>query len=187
MKDSDKELLSTILDEDVSEFEMKRILNEMQSNAEVSSVYQRYNIIGHAIRKELPSQLNVNFADEVMRKLATEDSEKSAHELLQNESDHFKFKTAFGLAIAASVAIFSFLSFQNYFQTETEIESAPVVADNVVEPRDIQRVSAEELQNIASNPEAVSDLDSYIMNHAEHASSRVSVPYVRIVGYEQEQ
>lgn len=190
MKDIDQELLSRILDEDLSEFETQRILKEYQSDSELQAVYQRYNIIGHALRHELPSKLNSSFTNEVMAKLSDDDNFDAdatdiapAPVLVANNSN--KFTTAIGLAIAASVAVFSFVAIQNFMQPQTGNENIPVVAERVVEESDIQRVSAEELQSIYSNPNAAAEFNSYIVNHAEYASPRVSMPHVRIVGYDQ--
>ena len=187
MKDLDQELLSRILDEDVSEFEVQKILKEYRSDPELQAVYCRYNIIGHAMRKELPAKLNHSFAKEVMSKLAAEDiSTSDSTEISPATSRTNKYTTPIGLAIAASVAVFSFVAFQNFMQPAINTENIPVVAERVVEESDIQRVSAEELQSIYSNPKAAAEFNSYIVNHAEYASPRVSMPHVRIVGYGQE-
>ncbi len=193
MKETDQELLSRILDEDVSEFETQRILKEMQSDDELRMKLHRYNLIGHAMRSDLPNQIDQNFVQNVMSKLTDEDmAEPELNEVIKPiknvlEKDSSRFKTAIGLAIAASVAVVSFVSFQNYVQTKNEITPAAVVADRVVEESDIQRVSSEDLQNFISNPEAAASFNSYIMNHAEYASPRVSVPHVRIVGYDKDE
>jgi len=189
MKETSQELLSRVLDEDVSEFETQRILKEMKSNDGLRSTLHRFNIIGHAMRDELPKQINTNFVHNVMSKLT--DEEMSAPEFNEDKElekdnhakDSGRFKTAIGLAIAASVAVVSFVSFQNYVQTNNETTPTAIVADRVVEESDIQRVSSEDLQNFISNPKAAASFNSYIMNHAEYASPRVSVPHVRIVGY----
>jgi negative regulator of sigma E activity len=191
MKEIDQELLSRILDENVSEFETQRILKEMQADDELSLKLHRYNVIGHAMRNELPPHINQNFVHNVMSKLVDENISEPdevvapfnerANEVI--EKDPSRFKTALGLAIAASVAVVSFVSFQNYVQTNNEVAAPAIVADRVIEESDIQRVSNEDLQNFISNPEAAASFNSYIMNHAEYASPRVSVPHVRIVGY----
>jgi len=193
MKEIDQEILSRILDEEVSEFETQRILKEMKSDDKLHSKLHRYNVIGHAMRNELPAQINPNFVHNVMAKLSNEEMAEPEHgQEIPNlnkpvedvlEKDSSRFKTAIGLAIAASVAVVSFVSFQNYVQTNTEVKPNAMVADRVVEESDIQRVSNEDLQNFISNPEAEASFNSYIMNHAEYASPRVSVPHVRIVGY----
>jgi len=192
MKETEQELISRILDEDVSEFETQRILKEMKSDESLREKLQRYSVIGYAMRKELPEQINKNFVHNVMRKLG--DEEMSAPEVNSDldeviatdkgaDSSNGRFKTALGLAIAASVAVVSFVSFQNYVQTNNENTQPAVVAERVVEESDIQRVSSEDLQNFISNPKAAASFNSYIMNHTEYASPRVSVPHVRIVGY----
>lgn len=187
MKEIDKEILSRILDEDVSEFEIQRILKEMKSNGELRLKLHRYNLIGYVMRNEIPEQVNQNFVTNVMNNLVDEkitiSEVNETIEQVEGANDKARFKTAIGLAIAASVAVVSFVSFQNYMQTDNEMVPPAVVAERVVEESDIQRVSSEDLQNFISNPKAAESFNSYIMNHAEYASPRVSVPHVRIVGY----
>ena len=73
MKEISQELLSRVLDEDISEFETQRILKEMKSNDALRSTLYRYNVIGYAIRDELPKQINSNFVHNVMSKLTDEE------------------------------------------------------------------------------------------------------------------
>ncbi|MEJ2115456.1 MAG: sigma-E factor negative regulatory protein [Gammaproteobacteria bacterium] len=73
MKEKNQELLSRILDEDVSEFETQRILKEMSSDGELRMKFQRYSLIGYALRNELPESINQNFVHGVMDKLADEE------------------------------------------------------------------------------------------------------------------
>jgi len=201
MKDVDKELLSRILDEDLSEFETQRILKEMRSDDELGLTLQRYDVIGHALRKELPKQFDQKFVRTIHAQLENEEMDSLVVESqdtgFKNTSDienvnkeqeqSGKFKAVVGLAIAASVAVFSFLAFQNIFQPELDTQPEAIVAEQqTIEPSDIQRVSSEDLQNFITHPEAAASFNSYIMNHAEYASPRVSVPHVRIVGYGKE-
>ena len=187
MKETDQELLSRILDEDVSEFEIQRFLKELKSDTGLRSKLYRYNLIGYAVRSELPAQCDQRFVDNVMAKLDSEEISSvefdAAVERVEDAKDNSRVKTAIGLAIAASVAVVSFVSFQNYVQNNNQVTPSALVADRVVEESDIQRVSSQDMQNFISNPEAAASFNSYIMNHAEYASPRVSVPHVRIVGY----
>ncbi len=188
MKEKDQELLSRILDEDVSEFETQKILKKMKSDSNTRMKLQRYSLIGYALRNELPENINQNFVHNVMNKLADEEMSAFEHkEVVEDDKKLSGFKTAIGLAVAASVAVVTFVSFQNYMQIKNEVTPSAVIADRVVEESDIQRVSSEDLQNFISNPEAAASFNSYIMNHAEYASPRVSVPYVRIVGYDKKE
>ncbi len=190
MKENDLEILSRILDEDVSEFEAHRILKEMHYNPELRATYQRYNLTAHAIRKQLPTRLNHNFTDEVMLKISEDETNglktnglKTNVSLIALAGSN-KIKATVGLAIAASVTVFSFLTIQNFLQPNSDSANAPVIAERVIEESDIQRVNEKELQNFISNPKANADFNSYMANHAEYASPRVSMPHVRIVGYD---
>ena len=181
MKESEHELISRILDEDISEFETKRILKEFESDSELKAKFKRYNLIGHAMRKQIPPQISHDFSQQVMNKLSNEAPIESAIEFTSSN----KIKATVGLAIAASVAVISFVAFQNFTQSDVNPTVAPVVAERVIKESDIQRVSREELQSFVSNPEAEAEFNSYIVNHAEYASPRSSMPHVRIVGYDQ--
>lgn len=181
MKESEHELISRILDEDVSEFEARLILKEFEVNSELKAKFKRYNLIGHAMRKQLPPYAMTDFSEQVMRKLSDDVLNLSN----KGFSSSNKIKATIGLAIAASVAIFSFVTFQNFTQTEIDATNNPVVAERVVKESDIQRVSKEELQSIITDPDAAAAFNSFIVNHAEYASPRASMPHVRIVGYDQ--
>ena len=185
MKENDLEIISRILDEEISEFEAHRILQEMHSSTELRATYKRYNLISHAIRKQLPAKLNHNFTDEVMNKISEEKFSKAqSNTPFTTLASSNKIKATVGLAIAASVAVFSFITIQDLMQPDTNSGNTPVVAERVIEESDIQRVSEQELQNFTLNPKANADFNSYMVNHAEYASPRVSVPHVRIVGYD---
>ena len=184
MKENDLEILSRILDENVSEFEAHRILKKMNSCSELRATYHRYNLISHAIRKQLPANINHNFTNEVMNKISQEEKDSSqTQQPLTRFPNHNKLKTTIGLAIAASVAIFSFITIQNLVKPDLNVEKVPVMAERIVEESDIQRVSNQELKNFISNPKANADFNSYMVNHAEYASPRVTMPHVRVVGY----
>ena len=184
MKENDLEILSRILDEDISEFEAHRILKKMNSCSELRATYHRYNLISHAIRKQLPANINHNFTKEVMNKISQKEKESAqAQQPLNRFSNQSKLKTTIGLAIAASVAVFSFITIQDLGRPDLNVENVPAMAERIVEESDIQRVSKQELKNFISNPKANADFNSYMVNHAEYASPRVTMPHVRVVGY----
>ncbi len=184
MKEIDRELLSRILDEDASEFEAQRILKEMRSSPELHATFQRYNIIGHAMRKQLPARINYNFTNEVMGRLSGGPISDSAASV-QAVMNPNRMKIAMGLAIAASIAILSLITIQNLIRPNASANNIPVVAERSIEASKIQQVIQEDLQNFLSNPRAAEEFNSYIVNHVEYASPRMSMPHARIVGYDQ--
>ncbi|MXY14663.1 MAG: sigma-E factor negative regulatory protein [Proteobacteria bacterium] len=171
MKETDQELVSRILDEEISEFETRRILKEIQQDPELYSTYQRYNLIGDAMRRQLPSRLNPDFSKEVMGKLSS-DPESGTRRPMHWPGN---MKIPVGMGIAALLAVFSFVMLQDFIPLTPSSSVAPVeIAEHVTE---------DEVQDFASSPKAAEDFNSYIVNHAEYASPRVSMPRVRIVSY----
>ena len=171
MKETDQELVSRILDEGISEFETRRILKKLQQDPELFSTYQRYNLIGYAMRKQLPNRLNPDFSKEVMDKLSPGAEPGTANP--PHRSANMKIPVAMG--IAAVLALFSFMVLQDIIPLTPSANVAPVeIAEHVGE---------DDVQDFVSSPKAAEDFNSYIVNHAEYASPRVSMPRVRIVSY----
>ena len=171
MKETDQELVSRILDESISEFETRRILKKIRQDPELYSTYQRYSLIGDAMRRQLPGRLNPGFSKEVMSKLC------SAPESETRRSPYRfgNMKIPVGMGIAAVLAVFSFVMLQDFIPLTPSSSVAPVEV--------AERVAEGEVQDFASSPKAAEDFNSYIVNHAEYASPRVSMPRVRIVSY----
>lgn len=174
MKETDQELVSRMLDESISEFETRRILKEIQLDPELHSAYQHYNLIGHAMRGQLPARLNHDFSKEVMSRLSAgpkPDTESPAYGGIHLNT----IKAPMGLGIAALVAVFSFVMLQDFIQSNPSASLSPTMV--------AEHVDEEESQDFILSPEAEEDFNSYIVNHAGYASPRVSMPHVRIVGY----
>lgn len=171
MKETDQELVSRILDEGISEFEARRILKKIQQDPELYSTYQRYNLIGYAMRKQLPARLNPDFSKEVMDRLSAG---------AQPDTDYPPYRAAnmkvpLAMGIAAVLALFSFMMLQDFI---------PLTPPSGVAPVEIaERAGEDDVQDFVSSPKAAEDFNSYIVNHAEYASPRVSMPRVRIVSY----
>ena len=75
------------------------------------------------------------------------------------------------------LAVFSFVMLQDFIPLTPSSEVAPV------EVAEREPAGDDEVQDFASSPKAAEDFNSYIVNHAEYASPRVSMPRVRIVSY----
>lgn len=186
MRATDQELLSRLFDdEDISEFEMRRILRKMQSSRELRAKFQRYNIIGHAMRGQLPSRLHGHLSDDVVDRVAC--MVKSDSSSSESGRGRAKMKAVAGLALAASLAVFLLVAFQSLTPpvVDTDGAGARIVAGQVVEEGDAQRIGEQELHNFVLSLDALAEFNSYVVNHAEYASLRASMPHVRIVGYDQ--
>lgn len=183
---TDQELLSRLLDdEDISEIEMRRILKKMQSSRKLRAQFQRYNIIGDAMRGQLPFRLHDHFSDDVVDRVNCMMKPNSS--LSESGRGRAKMKAVAGLALAASLAVFLLVAFQSLTPPAVDIDgaSARIVAGQVVEEGDAQGIGEKKLHNFVLSPDALAEFNSYVVNHAEYASFRVSMPHVRIVGYDQ--
>ncbi len=171
MKETDQELVSRILDEDISEFETRRILKKIQQDPKLHSTYQRYNLIGYAMRKQLPTRLNPDFSKEVMHKLAPNPESGSG----RTSAGLRNFKIPLSMSAVALAAALSFMVLQDYIPLDSSSSVAPVkIAENT---------SGDKADDFATSPKAAEDFNSYIVNHSEYAPPGVSMPRVRIVSY----
>ena len=84
-------------------------------------------------------------------------------------------KVPVGMGVAALVAVLSFMMLQDFIPLDPSSSVAPVKV--------AERAGEDKAQDFASSPKAAEDFNSYIVNHAEYASPRVSMPRVRIVSY----
>ena len=171
MREADQELISRILDENISELEARRILKMIQQDPDVYSMFGRYNLIGHAMRGELPARLNQDFNRDVMKRLFSENDAK--------ETAHFdrrwnKAKLSVSLGIIAMFSALFFVTAQYFVQPDLTVVTASL--ETLAE-----RENDEMQQDFILSPKAAEDFNSYIVNHAEYASPRVSIPHARIV------
>ena len=100
MKNKTNERVSALLDDQLGRFEARRWTDEVVKDDQLSDRLARYQLIGSALRAELPERLSRSFSQNVMAKL---DVEPAIHAQQQREWK----KPMTGLAIAASVALFS--------------------------------------------------------------------------------
>lgn len=120
MSTSFDERISALVDDELSDFELRRVTDEVLSDEALKARYQRYVLMGDAMRDELPEKLDLDFTASVMS--AIEDEE--ATPVAQPETVSPWRKPLAGAAIAASVAVIALAG----LQTLTGGGSAPGVA-----------------------------------------------------------
>ena len=117
------ECLSALLDDEVGEFEQKRVLDELKSNDSLCDKLSTYALIGETMRSsdmEKPVlNLDSNFLAGIHAKL---EEEEQYHDVQLNQSvknsqstrSQSWLKPVGGFALAASVAAIAILGVQNY-------------------------------------------------------------------------
>ncbi|OOG27219.1 anti-sigma 24 factor [Thioalkalivibrio denitrificans] len=186
------ERLSALVDNEADSFEVRRLLDELGRNEQDMVLWERYHLIGDAVRGGLNRFAEPGFAERVMEQVAHEsppgvDSAVVGRRLV---------KPVAGVAMAASVAVAVLLGVVSFTGTEdaglpavAEAEVAPpaspqaaTVADAGSAPLSVRAHDNAALMTPMEAPDA--RIHSFIVNHAEHAAGRGLMPYVRVVGYE---
>jgi sigma-E factor negative regulatory protein RseA len=188
------ERLSALVDNEAEGFEARRLLDELGRSEQDMALWERYHLIGDAVRGGLTRAARPGFADSVMARIADEPMPvRSAGTPVRG-----LVRPVAGLALAASVAVAVLVGVVNFSgspemavpsvadaqapATQTASRAMPVaevVAGGV--PADgMSRSGSDRLP--MDSPEA--RLHSFIVNHAEHGAGRGLMPYVRVVGYE---
>ncbi len=103
-----KEEMSAFVDNELSEFEERRVLKELSQSDELRGVWERHHIIRAALRKDLDVMASPDVAKAVMEAIAQESTHERRAPKTLNAG-----KLVAGLAVAASVVTIALLSLQS--------------------------------------------------------------------------
>lgn len=175
--------VSSFVDSEMDRAEVSLLIKQMSNNPELRQRWQNYYLISDAMKKQVPDEIDLGFAQRVSQALEQEEVLKPR---LQGGLKRFS-----GMAIAASVALVGVLSVVMVAQQPGVGGGAPQVAAQTVSPGSaapVQQPVPSTMVSTVSVP-MVKDprLNKYLVNHSEYASGasvqRV-LPYARIVGQE---
>ncbi|MEJ2060106.1 MAG: RseA family anti-sigma factor [Gammaproteobacteria bacterium] len=168
------ERLSALVDDEIGTFERHRLLDELARNPEDRSRWGRYHLISAVLHQEMPSHLDMQFADRLRQRL---DAEDAPHGQWVRKWSRLG-RPAAGFALAASVAWMAVIGFQNLVGEPegTALETASRI------PAELQQVAEQEFA-ASPDPAVERRFSTYIVNHSEHAAQQGVIPYVRLVDY----
>ncbi len=179
MSEKLRESLSAIVDDEADEFELRRVLDELEKNPELKRSWDRYHLIGTVMRNE-HSDRAVALRARVRRALDMEQMQgvKDADEPVVAPAAGGEARTPWlgrltGLAVAASVALAVVLGLNTI--SETPGTTAPEVAAIIVEGGSIQSVGQSVGQGVgqsvtlSSVPQTTDEerMAAYIMHHTQ--------------------
>jgi len=122
MKQEIKEKLSALMDDELPRHELAAVLDRLNSDPEYKALWDRYHLIGDAVRGEV-MRLNAQGINErVSAAIAEEPTVLSPGAASQ---PHW-VKPAIGSAIAASVAVLAILAAPRFITTEENNISSPM-------------------------------------------------------------
>ena len=178
------EMLSAFLDDESSEFEQRRLLDELQKDDELLQKMANYSLIGEVVRNEHSRiAVKTDFLAGIHAKL---EDEPNYHGIQVKEEKIKKTPTwlrpAAGFAIAASIAAVAVVNIQSTM--EPGKSSAAVFAQSVVQPaQKLMKVSASQ-PLFKANAAMRSRVQSYVNRHLKYASNTTAImPSIRAVSY----
>ncbi len=177
MTDKLGEQLSALVDGEFPEKKTAALLETLESDKELQRRWERYQLIGDAIRHNLPAYVGPDLASRVSEALHDEPPLLTPRPGVREISS--ALRPAAGFAIAASVATLAVFGLRSL----TEGDGSPVTGLN-------QQASAVEASGTHWNlgqPAVESKLNRYLVNHYEYAPTngmKGMLPYVTVVGHD---
>src|SRR5438552_3599516 len=110
------EKLSALMDNELSELEERRLLKDLEQDANLRATWERYHVIRAALRKEDLYQAPAGIADAVARAIGAEPVRHRSYGVAVG-------KWLGGVAIAATVATVAVLSVQSPTAPNKEINA----------------------------------------------------------------
>ena len=177
MSEQQHDWLSALADDESDAQERDFALRRLAGDASMKRRWERYHLMGEALRDNLPPALDDGFAAGVMARV---DAEPAQAETARGpEAQRFGFlKPLAGLAVAASVATVAVFSYQ-YVRSP---QQGPAVA---------QAPASGEFQRLPQTATTVAErevderLHHYLVRHSQGASAAQGmIPYGRIVSFD---
>lgn len=207
------EKLSALIDDYADTRQDHALLDAVLDDVNQQYALHRYRLIGEIMRKELPSSLQTEFATRVMSRIAQEpdihNPRRTSNSVDKPVTDKpgwlaSMFKPLAGAAVAASVAVVAIVLLQPSLtgQSSTEsiasiesskarvekLASLPVITNAVKvsgAPQSVVRQDGLKWKIKRDEPAMQDKLNSYLINHNEHAGSLQGIiPQARVVGFD---
>ena len=188
------EHLSAVFDGEATDFEQKRLVDELLKDDDLKQSWSRYALIGDVLREPETTQVaGSDFLANIQQQIEKEESySQVALKPAANQSTWRK--QAGSLALAASIAAISVLGVQSLMNSNTAGQSAtttnvallkkPVASSNATQKTSTIRLAKNDIA-----PRQVVDLEQrikmqrYIVSHIKNASSRTIAPSIRVISY----
>jgi sigma-E factor negative regulatory protein RseA len=158
--EDNREKLSALVDNELNDLDERRVLTALEQDAELRNTWERYHLVRSVLRQDMDTVLSPEIAKRVSASIENEPVSATS--------------------FVAAIAIVG-VQFLN------PPHSVPVasLAANQPAPENIIRAGTTRWDR--KEPETVSELNHFLVEHNEFASSSGiggMMPYVRVVGYD---
>ncbi len=189
MKERNNESLSALMDGEADELEVRRILNQLDSDDELRDKWKNYHLMGSLMRDESFDSVDltqgINSAlDGEMAPSAGNDSDVSERpaEVVANTAKTAWYKPLTSVAVAASVTLAVLLGVQSIETTD-----GVSVANNQQPARGELAASTLSLEEQKALEDAQQQLQEYVLKHPAddvNSTQKGVLPFARIVEFE---
>lgn len=193
MSEKQNESLSALMDGELDELALHRVLKDVENNPEMREAWSRYHVGRDAMKGTENQFLNLDISSQVSAAIQNESMDADSQ-----GSNKSWFKAVAGLGIAASVTFAVVLGarFNPLVDTGVDQQLANKTEVKIVKP-DTQPFKGPSM--IAHSPSAVEGLDetelqqaqerlnSYLKQHAQDSAlgqGRTAMPFARVVNFE---
>lgn len=189
MTDDINQQISSLLDNELDQKEVRHTLDLLQEDVALRNRWDRYNLIGDAMRGEAVRFSAASIADRVQARLEQESVDFSNVQAFPAaRTGRFParwYKSAGGAALAASVAVVTVLSFPQFTGVSPEPGRAVVAEQPMPDPAPYLVQSSTRWKNL-SEPKVESKLNSFLIDHNEFAAPGGIgvIPYANFVSYD---
>ncbi|MGH8400285.1 MAG: sigma-E factor negative regulatory protein [Gammaproteobacteria bacterium] len=188
MTDKLREQVSALADDSLSEGEHELLVRRFSVDRNLRLCWERYHLIGEAMRKGLPQVDTRGFADRVMAIL---DTESVRHEPVRTSLFTYVGKAFAGMAVAASVAAVAVIGLRHDTGHLNQSAAAPSeIVPSGASSLDATLASYGTVSNATWNgntPDVQAQLGNYLINHNEMTASLSQpgvLPYFYIATYD---
>ncbi len=170
------EWVSAYLDDENSAMERHRNTRALCQDAHARKRLGRYQLVGDAIRGDLPEHYDASFADEVLQSIKQEQVERTPTHWSWREIGYWLWHPAPSVALSGALGIVAIVGIWFYVD-RTAQEVAPMEAAVQMAP------TAE--TTLAEMQAQQRTLQSYLGAHAQYAAPQAMLPYRHLIRYEE--
>ena len=197
ISDKELELISRSLDEDLSELERRRLNQRILNKEDGAEAWHRYHAVSAVMKKQFPKQIDKDFSQRVIQEIERDNHQDEAPVRTGIYRATSAMRHFAGLAVAASVATVSVISYQYFNSPTTPSNPDPIIASkqlqqsnpvNVVPsmaveftPAQLEGKQVKPVPNVEVEENTYyQELGPYIQDHVGYGSQRVMTPYEMI-------
>jgi sigma-E factor negative regulatory protein RseA len=178
--------ISALIDDELTQADLRQEIDRLISDPAGRDLWNRYHLIGDAMRRETGPVVDTGLAEAISRKLEQEPVVLAPGAIKPGRVKWFK--PVAGFAVAASVAAMAVTLGPGLMTSEQTINSPQAVAKQQPKTTPFYYVAEDGTRwETLRKPKVESRLNSYLVNHQEYAPAsnmKGIMPYATFVSYD---